>query len=123
MRIQHILAFAATATLSLTACADPSVTPSSLSTNLVTVQGAQLPFHRLTPDEAANMKGVFRLEDGRIMKVSNRQARLFMEMDGKREELVATGLNKFVARDSGTSVAFDQVPYPDEVRVGQVAGR
>ncbi|MFK3738377.1 hypothetical protein [Massilia sp. TN1-12] len=123
MRIQHILAFAAAATLSLTACADPSITPSALSTNLVTVQGSQAPVHRLSPDEAAGMNGLFRLDDGRVMKVTNQSAKLFMELDGKREELVATGSNKFVGRHSGTSVAFDQVPFADEVVVGQVAGR
>lgn len=122
MRIQHILAFAAAATLSLSACADPSIAPSAAATNQVMVQGTQAPFYHLTPDEAASMKGAFRLEDGRVMKVTNRSAKLFMELDGKREELMATGPNKFVSRQSGTSVAFNQLPFADEVTVNQVVG-
>lgn len=122
MRIQHILAFATAATLSLSACADPSIAPSSVATNQVMVQGTQAPFYHLTPDEAAGLKGAFRLEDGRVMKVTNRSAKLFMELDGKREELMATGPNKFVSRQSGTSVAFNQLPFADEVTVNQAVG-
>jgi hypothetical protein len=121
MRIQHVLAFAATATLSLSACADPSLAPANLSTSLVTVQANPAAVYHLSPAEAENMRASYQLADGRVLKVTNQSAKLFMELDGKREELVAAGGNRFVARNSGTSVAFNQVPFADEVVVGQNA--
>jgi hypothetical protein len=118
MRIQHVLAFAAAATLSVSAFAEPSfnVSPSN-SANSVLVQGGAgaNSLHRLTPAEAEHMKGAFRLEDGRILTVTNKRNKLFVELDGKSEELLPVGQNRFVARGSGTRVAFNQVPYADRV--------
>jgi len=118
MRIQPVLAFAAAAVLSVAAHAEPSnIAAVTVSAN---AQANGAPVH-LTPDEAAQMKSAFLLADGRVMKVSNQSARLFVELDGKREELVPVGATNFVARNSGTKVAFDQIPFAEEVVVGQVA--
>jgi hypothetical protein len=116
MRVQHFLAFAAAATLSLSACAEPSIVPSA---NMVAVQGSTASFHRMTPDEAASMVGQFRLTDGRTMKVSSQDSRLFVVLDGKREELVAVGPKRFTTRQGNLDVAFDKSSYPDAVTVGE----
>jgi hypothetical protein len=63
------------------------------------------------------MKGTFQLDDGRMLVLSATRNRLFAELDGKREELVPIGQNRFVARDSGTRMSFDRVPYAQEVVV------
>lgn len=118
MRIQHILTFAAAVTLSLSACADPSIAPAANpATGTVLVQAKASPGHRLTAQEAQGMRGAFQLSDGRRLTLSNQNNKLFVEMDGKREELVPVGDKRFVARDSGTGLAFNQVPYADEVTV------
>jgi hypothetical protein len=75
--------------------------------------------YRLTQDEAEHMRGTFRLTDGRTIMVTNRMNKLYVELDGKREELVPVGPKKFVTRDTGARIAFNQVPFADEVVVDQ----
>jgi hypothetical protein len=48
-------------------------------------------------------------------------SKLYVDLDGKREELVPVASNKFVTRDTGATVAFNQVPFADEVVVNQAA--
>jgi hypothetical protein len=118
MRIQHVLAFAAAATLSVSAFAEPSfsVSPSASANGMLVPGGASAnSLHRLSPADAEHMKGAFRLDDGRILTVTNKRDKLFAELDGKTEELVPVGQNRFVARSSGTRVAFNQVPFADQV--------
>ena len=77
--------------------------------------------YRLTKDEAQHMRGAFGLADGRTMTVTNRLSKLYMELDGKVEELLPVGPKQFVTRDSGTRVTFNKVPFADEVVVDQAA--
>jgi hypothetical protein len=120
MRIVQALAFAAAATLSLSAFADPSVAPSSATASAVMAPSAYGAY-RLTTDEAEHMRGSFRLTDGRTITVTNRMNKLFVELDGKREEMVPVAPKKFVTRDTSATVAFNQVPFADEVVVNQAA--
>jgi len=118
MRIQQVLAFIGAATLSVSAFAEPSIPPSqAASANTVTVQAGASMVSRMTPGEAQHMKGTFQLEDGRKLVLSNTNNRLFAELDGKREELIPAGQNRFVARDSGTRMTFDRVPFANDVVV------
>jgi hypothetical protein len=119
MRIQQILAFIGAATLSVSALADPSIASSASAASGTPGQVQPSLRYRLTKDEAQHMRGAFGLADGRTMTVTNRLAKLYMELDGKCEELVPVGLNKFVTRETGTRVTFNQVPYADEVVVDQ----
>jgi len=124
MRIQHVLGFAAAVALSAIACAEPSVPPSQANLpaapgNVVAVQGSALSAYRLPAGEARHMKGTFRLADGRTLVLTDSRNRLFAELDGKREELVPLGQNSFVARESGTRLAFDSVPFATEVVVSK----
>lgn len=119
MRTQHFLVLAAAATLSAGAFADPSVAPAHADGNTVTVQAGQASYYRMTPADAQHMQGAFQLTDGRVLTVTNQRNKLFAEVDGKKEELVQIGPQRFVARDSGARVAFDQVPYAGEVTLNQ----
>jgi hypothetical protein len=119
MRIVQALAFTAAATLSLSAFADPSIAPSSASASAVMASSHSA--YRLTQDEAEHMRGSFRLSDGRTITVTNKMNKLFVELDGKREELVPVAPKKFITRDTGATVAFNQVPFADEVVVNQAA--
>jgi len=120
MRIQHVLAFAAVATLSVSACAEPSIVATQATANTVTIQAGTLSAKRMAPGEAQHMKGAFRLVDGRVLVLTPSRDRLFAELDGKREELVPAGQNRFVARESGTRLTFDQVPFASEVVVSSL---
>jgi putative intracellular protease/amidase len=121
MRIVQALVFAAAATLSLSAFADPSVAPSSATASAVMVSSSTHSAYRLTKDEAEHMRGSFRLTDGRTITVTNRMNKLFVDLDGKREELLPVAPKKFITRDTGATVAFNQVPFADEVVVNQAA--
>jgi len=121
MRIQQILAFIGAATLSVSALADPSIAPSASAASGTPGQVQPSTRYRLTKDEAKHMRGTFGLADGRMMTVTSRLTKLYMELDGKSEELVPVGLTKFVTRETGTRVTFNQVPYADEVVVDQAA--
>ncbi len=120
MRIVQALAFIGAATLSVSAFADPSIAPSSATAGAVAVPSSYGAY-RLTTDEAEHMRGSFRLTDGRTITVTNRMNKLFVDLDGKREELVPVAPKKFVTRDTGATVAFNQVPFADEVVVNQAA--
>jgi hypothetical protein len=120
MRIQQVLAFIGAATLSVSAFADPSIAPSSATASAVTASSG-LRAYRLSQDEAEHMRGAFRLTDGRTITVTSRMNKLYVDLDGKREELVPVAPKKFITRDTGATVAFNQVPYADEVVVDQAA--
>jgi len=121
MRILQVLAFAGAATLSVSAFADPSIAPSASVANNATAQLQPSMAYRLTKDEAERMRGSFLLTDGRTIKVTNRMSKLFVDLDGKREEMVPVGPNQFVTRDSGARLTFNHVPFADEVVVNQAA--
>ena len=120
MRIVQALVVTALATLSLNAFADPSIAPSSATASAVMTSSTHTAY-RLTQDEAEHMRGSFRLTDGRTITVTNRMNKLFVDLDGKREEMMPIGPKTFVTRDTGATVAFNQVPFADEVVVNQAA--
>jgi hypothetical protein len=121
MRIPHVLAFIGAATLSMAAFADPSIAPSLSTGNSAQAQVQPSMAYRLTKDDADRMRGTFGLADGRTIKITSRLNKLFVDLDGKREELVPVGPNRFVTRDTGARLTFNQVPYPEEVVVNQAA--
>ena len=121
MRISHILAFAAVSTLSVSAFAEPSgsITPASQSASTVTVNAAMHSMYKLTPAEAQGMVGTFKLDDGRLLVLTSKRSTLYADFDGKREELLPVGENRFVSRDSGAVLTFNQVPFGSEVKLNQ----
>ena len=121
MRIVQALAFTAAATLSLSAFADPSIAPSASVANNATAQLQPSMAYRLTKDDADRMRGTFGLTDGRTITITSRLNKLFVDLDGKREEMVPVGQNQFVTRDSGARLTFNHVPFADEVVVNQAA--
>ena len=121
MRIHHILACAAAAALSLPAFADPSIARSPAITGTAPAQHAPQSTYRLNRDDAHHMRGTYLLEDGRTVAITSEGGKLFADLDGKREELVQVDWTKFVSRDTGARLAFDHVPYADEVVLNQAA--
>jgi hypothetical protein len=121
MRISSFLAFAGAATLSLSALAAPSIAPSAAIAHGAPVQKAASSAYRLSRDDARHMRGAYLLGDGRTVTVTSEGSKLFADLDGKREELVRVGWAKFVTRDSGAGLAFNRLPYADEVVVDQAA--
>jgi hypothetical protein len=118
MRIHLVLACLGAATLSLSACAEPVVvSPTAAANSTVLVEANANPAYKPAPGEVQDIKGAFRLEDGRTLTLSNNRNKVFAELDGKREELLPVAENRFIGRDSGTGVAISRVPFADEVVV------
>jgi hypothetical protein len=123
MRIQQVLAFLGAAALSTAAFAAPA--PVSLSTDgsTVTVYGDTSPVYRLSPGQAQDTNGVFRLQDGRVLRLTSRYTKVYMEVDGKREELLPLSSTEFVAAQSGDRVALDKADYAGNVKLTQLRGK
>jgi hypothetical protein len=115
MRIKHILAFLGAAAASTAVFAAPVSVSADGST--VTVHGDTSQVIRLSPGQAQDTNGLFRLEDGREMKLTNRYSKVFMEVDGKREELLPLSRTTFVAARSGAQVAIDDEAFPGKVKL------
>jgi len=121
MRISSVLAFAAVATLSASAFAAPSGSIASASqASTVQVNASEHSMYKLTPDEARAMRGTFQLDDGRLLVLTSQRSKVFADFDGKREELVQVGMNRFVSRDTGAQLSFNRVPFSDEVVLDQI---
>ena len=120
MRIKQTLAFLGAAAVSSLALAAPAA-PVSLSADgsSVTVYGNTSPVFRLSPVQADEVAGNFRLTDGRTLRLTNVNNRVYMEVSGKREQLLPLSRTDFVARNSGARVVLDQEPYADKVTLTQ----
>ena len=119
MRIQQVLAFFGAAAVSTAVLAAPAPVSVSAYGNAVTVRGDTSRLIRLSPGQAADTNGSYRLADGRILRLTSRETRVFMEVDGKREELLPLSRTEFVAAESGARVALDESAFADEVKLTQ----
>jgi hypothetical protein len=120
MRIKQVLAFlgaAAVSTLALAEAAPPVAVSADGGT--VVVQGHASPLVRLSAGEAADAAGSFSLEDGRVLTLTSHNRKIYMEVDGKREELLPVSKTRFVARGSGAELALDTPRFPERVALTQ----
>jgi hypothetical protein len=121
MPIKHVLAFLGAAAVSSMVLAQPGA-PVAVSAdgNTVFVQGSATSVVHLSPGQAEDVKGSFKLEDGRVLRLSSRNTKVFMEVDGRREELLPLSPTEFVASKSGARVTLDERAYGDEIRLSQI---
>jgi hypothetical protein len=119
MRIKQVLAFLGAAALSTAVFAAPAPVSVSEDGNSVTVHGDTSQIVRLTPGQAQDVAGAFRLQDGRVLRLTHQSNKVFMEVDGKREELLPLSRTEFVARDSGARVALDEEAFAGTVHLTQ----
>jgi hypothetical protein len=120
MRMKQVLAFFGAAAVSSLALAEPAA-PVSVSDdgNTVFVRGDASPLMHLSPGQAENMQGSFKLEDGRMLRLTHRNSKVFMEVDGQREELLPLSPTEFVARKSGARLALDEPSFTDKIQLTQ----
>ena len=119
MRIQQVLAFFGAAAVSTAVLAAPAPVSVSADGSAVTVRGDTSRVIHLSPGQAADTNGSYRLADGRILRLTSRETKVFMEVDGKREELLPLSRTEFVAAESGARVALDESAFADEVTLTQ----
>lgn len=119
MRTKQVLAFLGAAALSSMAFAEPAPVSVSADGNTVYVQGDPSPIMRLSPNQAADVQGAFKLDDGRMLKLSNHNSKVFMEVDGHREELLPLSRTEFVAKKSGSRLTLDEPSLTDKIHLTQ----
>jgi hypothetical protein len=117
MRMPHVLTLIGAAALSSAAFAAPgSVTPDAGSTAMasVAVVGSA---YKLRPFEFDGVQGVYALSDGRLLRVSGEQRKLYAAIGNGRSEMVPVAQNVFVAPGDGLKLTFDQIPFATAVSV------
>jgi len=119
MRIKQVLAFIGAAAVSTLALAEPAPVAVSDDGSTVTVYGNTSRLIHLTPGQAADATGSFKLQDGRMLRLTSRDSKMFMEVDGKREQLLPLSRTEFVAKNSGARVEIDEEAFPDNVQLTQ----
>jgi hypothetical protein len=121
MRNQFVLALLAT-TLSGAAFAAPGANQDMERAAMasVPVVGSS-PVYKLSRFDYDGVQGTYALEDGRHLRVTARQRKLFAEIGSTIAEIVPVAQNRFATRDDSLRVTFDQIPYATEVRVSELA--
>jgi hypothetical protein len=119
MYTKQVLAFFGAAALSTAAFAAPAPVSVSPDGSTVTVYGDTSPVYRLSPGQAQDTNGAFRLQDGRVLRLTSRYNKVYMEVDGKREELLPLSATEFVSAQSGDRVALDNADYAGNVKLTQ----
>jgi hypothetical protein len=120
MRIKQVLAFLGAATASTMVLAAPAPVSVSDDGSTVYVAGNASPLVRLSDEDAAIAQGTFRLTDGRVLRLTNRGNKMFMELDGRQQELLPTSRTHFVARRTGAELAVDALHFPEKVSLTEM---
>ncbi len=111
MRIQHIVLFAAAALAMLPAlAAEPAAFNDAGAAG--GTQAVQAKKVYLDPLMNKRMQGVYRLDDGRILRVSERSRKLYADLGAGPVEIVHTGDDRFEAVGSDLSLNFEGGPHP-----------
>ena len=111
MRIKHIALFAAAALVALSGVAgEPAASgPAAVQ---VDVKAAQPHKSYVDPLMTKRMQGVYRLDDGRILRVSEHRRKLYADVGGGAVEIVHVGRDRFEAIGSDLSLDFEGGPHP-----------
>lgn len=107
MRIQHIVSCAAAALAALPALAAPAASADSGGAGAVQAKKTYL-----DPLMNKRMQGVYRLDDGRILRVSERTRKLYADVGAGPVEIVHIGDDRFEAVGSDLSLNFEGGPHP-----------
>jgi hypothetical protein len=116
MRTSTLLALLGAAALSAPAFGAPAAAaPAAASSAMVAVQTIQDQHHALRPADAGDLVGSYDLSDGRTLRVSYAQRKLFAEVGSSKTELVPAGPRTFVSDNEDMKLVFDQLPFANHV--------
>ena len=109
------LAFALTLSQA-SAIAAPQTQQGDPSLSEIQVRGVMPAAAKLQPQQIDDIKGVYALDNGSALKITNVQRRLFAQL-GQRNltELVPVGDNRFVSLDQRMTVEYKPVAFGDEI--------
>lgn len=114
MRIAHVLTLIGAAAVSFSAAAAPAANTDTGTSQVAVTASA---YHKPTEGDLAGLQGAYSLADGRTLRVSSSQNRLYAELGDTRTEILAIGPNKFASRNDSLRVTFDDGDYPNNVVV------
>jgi hypothetical protein len=121
MRTQLVCTLLAAAALSAPAFAAPpasqDMNAAVASVPVVASSGAR----RLLENELDDVKGVYKLSDGRTLHVTAENRKLYARLGAAKSELLALAQTRFVTRDDSLRLDFDQIPFATEVTVSEPA--
>lgn len=115
MRAHTLLTFLGAAALSASAIAGPAVPPDASGTSVmsVSVPGSA---YKLNQIEFEGVKGVYRLDNGQMLRVSTAKRKVWAEIDGGgKTELVPVAQNTFIALEDNARIEFDELPFATNV--------
>jgi hypothetical protein len=98
------------------AIAAPQTQQGDPSLSEIQVRGVMPAAAKLQPQQIDEIKGVYALDNGSALKITNVQRRLFAQL-GQRNltELVPVGDNRFVSLDQRMTVEYRPVAFGDEI--------
>lgn len=121
MRIAHVLTLIGAAAVSFSAAAAPAA--NSLDTSMSQVQVKASTFHKPTEGDLATLQGAYQLADGRTLRVTTANHRLYADLGSTRTELLSVAPNKFASSNDALRVTFDDGDYPNNVVVSVPAAK
>jgi hypothetical protein len=119
MRLFAIALFAAATAASFAS----SAAPQTSSGDVVEVRAAQPKKVYVDPMMYKRMQGVYKLDDGRVLRVTGKSRKLYADLGEGPQEIVHVGRDRFEAIGQDLSVRFEGGPFPDLVRVKDGLGR
>lgn len=118
MRLKHIALFAAAAIASLSAGAAPQS-----ADEVVEVRPAKVTRVYLEPAMKARMQSTYKLEDGRVLRVTGNARKLFADLGNGKTEIVHVGGHRFEALGQDFHLRFEKDNFADTVVVGSPMAR
>lgn len=119
MRLSAIALFAAATAASFASSAAPQATAS----DVVEVRAAQPKKVYIDPMMYQRMQGAYKLDDGRVLRVTGKSRKLFADVGDGPLEIVHVGRDRFEAVGKDLSVRFDGGPFPHTVYLKDASGR
>jgi len=116
MRLAHLVLFAAATIASLSAGAAPQS-----NEGIVEVRPARVSKVYLEPEMKARMQSTYRLDDGRMLRVTGNARKLFADLGDGKTEIVHVGGHRFEALGQDFHLRFADDNYADTVVVGSAA--
>lgn len=115
MHIKHIALAAAFAAVSLSSVAAPEAALQAPTNEVVEVRVAPAKPAWVDPMMVKRMQGVYALDNGSILRITEKSRKLYADVGEGPVEIVHIGHDRFEAIGKDMSLNFEGGPYPDAV--------
>jgi hypothetical protein len=119
MRLSAIALFAAATAVSFAS----NAAPADPASDVVEVRAEQPKKVYLDPTMYKRMQGAYKLDDGRVLRVTGKSRKLYADVGDGPLEIVHVGRDRFEAVGKDLSVRFEGGPYPHTLYLKDASGR